>query len=143
MIKIIVIQIFIFTLMVSMSSSAQMIEIDRYTLMSPEPQAEELDPLSVNVELAFPPNIITVEDAVVFVLENSGWVLAVNESSDNSLSLTLDRPLPKVHRRLSFMPLRSVLQVLVGQYYVPVEDPLRRIYTFDLKDEYMGLVKHD
>lgn len=122
---------------------AELVATDRYTLIAPKPEAKEIDPLSVNVQLSFPPNVKTVRDAVNFVLINSGWVLALDKSNDDALSITLNRPLPQVHRKLSLMPLRTVLQILVGEYFVPVEDPLRRIYTFDLKDKYKGLVNHD
>jgi len=131
------------TLIFSISAKAEMVAVDRYTLVSPEPTTKELDPLSVNVELAFPPNIKTVRDALYFVLMNSGWVLALDKSNDDALAITLERPLPQVHRKLSLMPLRTALQILVGSYFVPVEDPLRRIYTFDLKSEYKGLVDHE
>ena len=127
----------------SASVHAEQVATDRYTLITPTPETKEIDPLSVNIQLSFPPSVKTVRDAVNFVLMNSGWVLALNKSNDEALGITLERPLPQVHRKLSLMPLRTVLQVLVGQYYVPVEDPLRRIYTFDLKDEYKGLVNHD
>lgn len=122
---------------------AEQVATDRYTLITPKPDAKEIDPLSVNIQLSFPPSVKTVRDAVSFVLANSGWVLALDKSNDEALGITLERPLPQVHRKLSLMPLRTVLQVLVGEYFVPVEDPLRRIYTFDLKDEYKGLVNHD
>lgn len=122
---------------------AEQVATDRYTLVTPKPQVKEIDPLSVNIQLSFPPSVKTVRDAVNFVLMNSGWVLALDTSNDEALGITLARPLPQVHRHLSLMPLRTVLLVLVGQYYVPVEDPLRRIYTFDLKEEFKGLVDHD
>lgn len=120
---------------------ATQIQTDRYTLITPTPTQHEVDPLSVNIQLAFPPSIKTVRDAVNYVLMNSGWVLALDKSTDDALAITLDRPLPQVHRNLSLMPLRSVLQVLVGPHFIPVEDPLRRIYTFDLDDELKGLVQ--
>ena len=122
---------------------SEQVVTDRYTLITPKPEAKEIDPLSVNIQLSFPPSVKTVRDAVNFVLMNSGWVLALDKSNDDALGITLERPLPQVHRQLSLMPLRTVLQVLVGEYYVPVEDPLRRIYTFDLRNEYKGLVKDD
>lgn len=123
--------------------NAEQIQTDRYTFVTPVPDKSEIDPLSVNVKLAFPPSVKTVRDAIDFVLINSGWVLALDKSNDDALAITLERPLPQIQRSLSLLPLRTVLQLLVGPYYVPVEDPLRRIYTFDLKDEYKGLVKHD
>ena len=127
----------------SSSVTAEQVITDRYTLITPKPELKEIDPLSVNIQLSFPPNVKTVRDALNFVLMNSGWVLALDKSNDEALGMTLERPLPQVHRSLSLMPLRTVLQTLVGPYFVPVEDPLRRIYTFDLKKEYKGLVNHD
>lgn len=122
---------------------ADYIQTDRYTLVEPKPKLSEIDPLSVNVQISFPPHIKTVGDAVGYVLLNSGWVLAIDSASDSALAITLNRPLPQVHKKLTLMPLRRVLQVLVGVHYTPVEDPIRRIYSFDLKDGYRGLVKHD
>jgi len=130
-------------LLLTFSVSAELVQTDRYTLIKPSPTQKELDPLSVNIQVAFPPNIKTVRDALNFVLMQSGWVLALDKSNDEALSITLDRPLPQVHRKLSLMPLRTVLQVLVGEYFIPVEDPIRRIYTFDLKEDFKRLVKHD
>lgn len=106
---------------------AEQVATDRYTLITPKPETKEIDPLSVNIQLSFPPSVKTVRDAVNFVLINSGWVLALDKSNDEAFGITLERPLPQVHRKLSLMPLRTVLQVLVGRYYVPVEDPLRQI----------------
>ncbi|TVU70382.1 hypothetical protein FQP81_18170 [Pseudoalteromonas distincta] len=136
--------IFIISILSScFSAYSETVKTDRYTSIVPTPKEREVDPLSVNIKLAFPPTVKTVKDAVSFVLINSGWVLALDKSNDDALMITLDRPLPQVHRSLSLMPLRSVLQVLVGPYYIAVEDPLRRIYTFDLKDEYRGLITHE
>ncbi len=124
-----------------MHCHAEMVNTDRYTKVKPQPTAAEADPLDINVQVAFPPHVKTVRDAVQFVLFNSGWVLAFDEAADKALVITLERPLPQVHRKMSLMPLRTVLQVLVGEHYTPVEDPIRRIYSFDLKKEFKGLVK--
>lgn len=128
---------------VAFNAMGSQVQTDRYTIITPKPTADELDPLSVNVELTFPPGVITVGDALKHVLDKSGWVLALAQSNDAALQITMDRPLPQVHRKMSLMPLRTVLQVLVGKHYVPVEDPLRRIYTFDLEYNMRGLVNHD
>ncbi|NQY36354.1 MAG: hypothetical protein HRT37_15535 [Alteromonadaceae bacterium] len=128
---------------VVLCASGESITTDRYTLIRPVPMQKELDPLSVNIQIAFPPHIKTVRDALNFVLVHSGWVLALKKSNDEALAITMARPLPQVHRKLSLMPLRTVLQILVGVYFIPVEDPIRRIYTFDLREEFKGLVKHD
>ncbi|MDC5870294.1 hypothetical protein OPW39_15910 [Vibrio europaeus] len=124
----------------SVSVQAEYIQTDRYGLELAEPTKEELDPLSITVKINFPPNVVTVRDAIKYVMEPSGWVLADEMANDSALAITLDRPIPQVHRNLSLMPLRTVLQVLVGGYFEPVEDPIRRIYTFDLKEEFRGLI---
>ncbi len=120
-----------------------LIETDRYSLIAPQASIAETDPLAVNVEVVFPPAVKTVKDAVRYLLTHSGWVLAANNANSDAFALTLKRPLPQVHRQLSLMSLRQALQTLVGRHFVPVEDPLRRIYSFDLKDEYKGLLSHD
>ncbi|WP_052447986.1 hypothetical protein [Vibrio rotiferianus] len=122
------------------SASGGLVAVDRYSLVKAEPTNAELDPLSVNIKMSFPPNVVTVRDAIEMVMAPSGWVLAEDKANDEALAITLDRPLPQVHRELSMMPLRTALQVLVGQYFVPVEDPIRRIYTFDINEQFRGLV---
>ena len=124
----------------SLCGANEYAEIGRYGLVKLAPSSDELDPLSVNIQMNFAPHIVTVRDAVEEVLKPSGWILAEENSNDSALTITLDRPLPQVHRSLSLMSLRTVLQVLVGKYYQPVEDPIRRIYTFDLNEEFRGLV---
>lgn len=124
----------------SASALAEAVRTDRYTLVYPTATAAELDPLSVNVKMDFPPTVKTVGDAVDFVLLNSGWQITNDLANGNALAITLKRPLPLVHRNMSLMPLRTALHTLVGSQYIPVEDPIRRIYSFDLKEEYRGLL---
>lgn len=128
------------TLLALPAQAAHYVHVDRYTKVLPQPTSFEVDPLSINVQLTFPPTVQTVGEAVNFVLFNSGWMLTDGRATDTALNIMLERPLPLVHRTLSLMSVRDVLQVLVGQHFTPVEDPIRRIYSFDLKQEYRGLV---
>ncbi|MBL4262832.1 hypothetical protein [Vibrio fluvialis] len=130
----------LFSTFVQATENTSLVRTDRYSLETLTPSQAELDPLSVTVQMNFPPHVYTVRDAVQMVMEPSGWVLAEDKANDSALTIVLDRPLPEVHRRLSKMPLRTVLQVLVGQYFEPVEDPIRRIYTFDLNSQFRGLL---
>lgn len=125
------------------SASDAYIQTDRFTVVEAGPAHDERDPLSVVVQLNFPPSVVTVEDAMKFALKRSGWDLMVHPAGDSALSLTLSRPLPLTHRSLSSMPLRTALHTLVGSYYEPIEDPIRRLYSFDLKDQYRGLVNDE
>lgn len=130
-------------LLVSSGAIAQnVISTDRYTMLELKASDYETDPLSVPVQLSFPPTVRTVGDAIRYTLKNSGWEF-VSFPEDKALNITLSRPLPKIHRKIGMMSLRELLQVLVGQTYTPVEDPVRRLYSFDLKDTYKGLVEHE
>lgn len=130
-------------LLVSSGAIAQnVISTDRYTMLELKASDYERDPLSVPVQLSFPPTVRTVGDAIRYALKNSGWEL-VSFPEDKALNITLSRPLPKIHRKIGIMPLRDLLQVLVGKTYTPVEDPVRRLYSFDLKDTYKGIVQHE
>lgn len=122
---------------------SEYIATDRFTLIKPGPSNQEMDPLSVMVQLNFPPSVVTVEDAIVFSLKRSGWEFVTYGEGSNGLSHTLGRPLPRIHRSLSSMSLREALQVLIGQSYLPVEDPVRRLYSFDLKPQFRGLVNDE
>lgn len=127
-------------LLSSVCSANEYVETGRYELTKVAPTSDELDPLSVKIQMSFPPHVVTVREAIEEILKPSGWILAEDKSNDAALTITLDRPLPEVHRSLSLMPLRTALQVLVGRYFEPVEDPIRRIYTFDLNEDFRGLV---
>lgn len=124
------------------ASAQNVVNTDRYTMLELKASEYEKDPLSVPVQISFPPTISTVGEAIDFALKNSGWQF-VAFPEDKALNITVSRPLPKIHRQLGMMPLRELLQVLVGSTYTPVEDPVRRLYSFDLKDSYKGLVQHE
>jgi len=124
------------------ASEKELIQVDRYTSVQLGPTMNESDPLSVAVSIDFPPNVLTVNDAIRYTLRNSGWSF-VSFPEDEALNLTIKSRLPKIHRNMGLMSIRDVLNVLVGPAYTSVEDPIRRLVSFDLKKEYEGLVAHD
>jgi len=122
--------------------AAEVVKTDRYTLVELSANDYQKDPLAVPVQITFPPTVNTVKEAVHYSLRDSGWEF-VTFPEDKALNLTLSRPLPRIHRALGLMSIRDLLQVLVGQTYKPVEDPIRRLYSFDLKESYQGIVKYE
>ncbi|WP_286984131.1 PFGI-1 class ICE element type IV pilus protein PilL2 [Haliea sp.] len=124
------------------ATAQNVVSTDRYTLLELKANDYERDPLSVPVQMSFPPTVGTVGEAIQYALKHSGWKF-VAFPENKALNITLSRPLPKIHRKLGMMPLRDLLQVLVGDTYTPVEDPIRRLYSFDLKDGYRGIVRHE
>lgn len=126
----------------SFAHAEDVVKTDRYTLVALSANDYEKDPLSVPVSMVFPPTVATVGEAVNYALRDSGWEF-VSFPEDKALNLTLSRPLPKIHRGVGLMSIRDLLQVLVGHTYEPVEDPVRRLYSFDLKTSYQGIVSNE
>jgi conjugative transfer region protein (TIGR03748 family) len=126
-------------LMFSGAAMAEPVSTGRYSVAVPMPSSVELDPLSQNVMVSFPSSVINVGDALNYVLSRSGWVLPDDQLLDPALVSIMSRPLPESHRKLSLMPVRKVLSVLVGHYFLPVEDPIGRLYNFEIKPQYKAL----
>lgn len=124
------------------AAAQEVVSTDRYTMLELKASEYEKDPLSVPVQMSFPPTVATVGEAIEYALQHSGWTF-VTFPEDRALNITLSRPLPRIHRQLGMMSLRDLLQVLVGYTYTPIEDPVRRLYSFDLKDTYRGIVQHE
>ncbi len=101
----------------------------RYTERLAVPEPAQVDLLSVVVQVTFPPQVITVGEAVRWLLLRSGYRLQVSREESGLLEL----PLPEVHRRLGPVPLRAGLQLLAGPGYRLCEDPVRRTVWYELE----------
>jgi conjugative transfer region protein (TIGR03748 family) len=113
------------------------IHTGRYTETAIIASAAQREPLRAIVTITFPPTIKTVGEALRYLLKNSGYRL-VQDSSNFSAVMNL--PLPEVHRKLGPIPVTTFLNVLAGQAYELVVDPVHRLVSFDLKTEYTDLV---
>ncbi|MGH8612231.1 MAG: FimV/HubP family polar landmark protein [Gammaproteobacteria bacterium] len=74
------------------------------------------------------------------MLARSGYRLANNPASCPSLPALLAWPLPAVHRRLGPMRLD---ETLAGSAHYLVLDPVHRLVSFELREEYQALVRAD
>ncbi len=110
------------------------IVLDRYTNQSPVPLSEQSDLLSVVVQVEFPSSISTTADAIRYLLQQSGFTLA----SDNRPEVLKmgQMQLPRVHRRIGPIKLRTALETIAGQPWAVIEDPITRSITFELKPQY-------
>jgi conjugative transfer region protein (TIGR03748 family) len=118
------------------------IKTDRYTVVQLAPSAALMEPLSAVVQLKFPGQVLTVQDAMNYVLDESGYALVDKVNWTPEMEIMLSRGLPVVQRDFSKspMPIMSVLEVLAGPAFTVVQDPLRRLVTFELKAQYRGLI---
>lgn len=112
------------------------VRVGRYTTVAPVATPEQGDLLKVVVRVSFGSDISTVGEALDRLLLRSGFRLADLEASDPYLSILLSRPLPEVHRRLGPITLASALETLAGPAWRLAVDPVNRLISYELLDEY-------
>ncbi len=124
------------------SMELPVIKTDRYTVVQLAPSTALMEPLTAVVQLKFPGQVLTIQDAVNYVLDESGYGLIDKINWSPEMEIMLSRNLPVVQRDFSKSPMSimSVLEVLAGPAFNVVQDPLRRLVIFELKPQYRGLI---
>ena len=103
----------------------------RYATVRALPTQEQIQLLSIFVDVAFPASVITVGQAVEYLLQPSGYRLAPQDTAEPSRATLLNLPLPEPHRVLGPMPLKTALETLAGPAFRLVEDPVHRLVSFE------------
>ena len=111
--------------------AADPIRLARYTLQSATAEASQVDLLAALVETEFPPQIETTGDAIDYVLLRSGY----RRIETPDARQTMDLPLPRAHRKVGPLDLRSAIKTLAGEPWHLHEDPIQRVIWLTLKDE--------
>ena len=107
------------------------IRLARYTLQSATAEVGQLDLLAALIEIEFPPHIETAGDAIDYVLLRSGY----RRIETPAARQTMDLPLPRAHRKIGPLDLRSAIQTLAGQPWHLHEDAIQRVIWLTLKDD--------
>ncbi len=115
------------------------IRVGRYSAIVAGPLPEQADPFALPIHTQFPFSVQTVGHALEQVLTPSGYRLASIPASCPSLPALLAWPLPAVHRKLGPMRLDEALKTLAGPAHYLVVDPVHRLVSFDLREEYQAL----
>lgn len=108
----------------------------RYSMRSLVPLEGQKDPLDAVVQVTIPSAIQDVGSALAHLLAHSGWRLAAPPSVDPSLTELLRLPLPESQRTLGPLRLHEAVQVLCGDAYRVVVDPVHRLISCELRDPY-------
>ena len=109
------------------------VQVGRYLTVAPIPTAEQLEPLSVIVNVRFPRSVHTVGGALQHLLPPSGYQLADTRHADPQLAVLTTRPLPEVHRQIGPMTLQEALSTLSGEGWQLEVDPVYRLVSFRLQ----------
>lgn len=120
----------------ALASGPEHVRVDRYSIMETKPTMAQSDLLSVVINIDVPDHIVSVGETLKHILERSGFAMASVKASDPALPILLRQKLPRVHRHLGPIPLRQALTTLAGPAWQLVEDPVNRMVTFQLLDQY-------
>ncbi len=116
------------------------IRVGRYSAIVAGPSPEQADPFALTIHTQFSFSVLTVGRALEQVLAPSGYRLASIPASCPSLPSLLAWPLPAVHRSLGPMRLDEALKTLAGPAHYLAVDPVHRLVSFELREEYQVLV---
>jgi type IV pili sensor histidine kinase/response regulator len=106
-------------------------QIDRYSIVVVAPTAGQRDLLAETAAISIPNDIENLGDAVRWLLRDSGYRLADDRVLSDEVHAMLTLPLPATHRQFEAMPLRVVVELIVGPAFHIVQDPVHRLLAFE------------
>lgn len=116
----------------SVNLQAKDVQIGRYSLLAATPTEAQANLLATTITVSFPARIVTVGEAVQYLLQRSGYRLAAGHVVAPEAEHLLTLPLPAVHRHFGPVTLMQGLEALVGPAFRLVQDPVHRLISFDL-----------
>jgi type IV pili sensor histidine kinase/response regulator len=111
---------------------ASEVQVGRYQSAIMQPNQNQLDLLSVVISKELPEQVSTVGQAVVALLDGSGYRLLSTDLADPYRSILFALPLPAVQRQLGPLSLRQALELMGGPAFRLVIEPTYRMVTFEL-----------
>ena len=112
-------------------ASAVEVRVGRYSTLPAKPTKAQIQLLSAIVNVAFPVSVVTIGQAVHYLLQPSGYRLSPQGTSEPIRETLLNLTLPEPHRVLGPMPLQTALETLAGSAFRLVEDPVHRLVSFE------------
>ena len=111
-------------------------QTDRYTTYRSGAAIEELNPLAVSTQLNFPPHLKTVQAAIDYALQRSGYSVDWHHSRDAE-QIFSQLKLPEVHRQLNLMTVHEVVQTLAGEAWQVSQDVVHRLLSIELREPHL------
>ena len=108
-----------------------MTQIDRYSIVVAAPTGGQRDLLAEASAISIPNDIESLGDALRWILRDSGYRLADDFVLSDEVHAMLTLPLPAAHRQFEAMPLRVVVELIVGSAFHIVQDPVHRLLAFE------------
>lgn len=121
------------------TSFANNVTIGRYLAVPEKPQGAQTQLLQQQIQIKFPQNVLTVKQAVDFMLQFSGYRLVDVKQLNQPARAMLNQPIPEVDRTLDPMTLEQGLTTLGGDPFYLLIDPVHRLVGFKIKSQYRNL----
>ncbi|MGH1484717.1 MAG: FimV/HubP family polar landmark protein [Cellvibrionaceae bacterium] len=116
------------------------VKVNRYSNINTQPPIEQHDLLSVIIQLRIPSEIKTVGKAIEFLLLPSGYSMADISAESDSQYYLYTLTLPDVHREFDSVSLRSTLEVLGGESFSLVVNPVKRVIGYQLHKDHKNYI---
>lgn len=113
--------------------------IGRYLTVNAKPHHSQQHLLQQQIQIKFPENILTVKQAMEFMLQFSGYRLAPFNQTGRDVKAMLEQPLPEIDRTFGPVSLQEGLVTLAGGAFYLLIDPVHRLVSFEIRPRYSGL----
>ena len=108
------------------------IQVARYSTVEAKPTIEQANILLSKVTVTFPSSVVNVSQAIDYLIQPYGYRISADASTDPRREILLSLSLPKIHRTLGPLTIRDALNTLAGPSWKLVEDPIRRLISFEI-----------
>ena len=115
------------------------VQTGRYSSIRSKPTSPQRDLLQVMITLTIPDEITRVGETLGYVLKRSGYQLQQPKPNQHELNRLFVKRLPNVHRQLGPMTLEDALTILVAPAFLLQEDPVHRLISYQLNEDYAGV----
>ncbi len=107
--------------------------VGQFLTVSNNASSAQQDLLQQTFQVRFPISVITVGDAMNYLLSTTGYHLVHDAQNYPWAERMMDRPLPMAQKSLGPMTLEEGLQTLAGSDFQMIEDRVNRLIAFRVK----------
>lgn len=113
--------------------------VGRYLVEKNGPVRAQSNPLQTTFQLTFPNSVISLHDAINYLLSNTGYNLVSFRYQSSNVRDLLKQRLPLSDRQFGPMTVEQGLLALAGSTEQLLIDPAHRLISFKLKQPYQQL----